>query len=80
MGYFRLKPRRQAERAHKESLRLGQDPGVTMMTPGPTYKEWRNVRVAVPAWPWDAGQGQGVSARLASSAERACSRRRRSRS
>src|SRR5262245_1629140 len=60
MGYFRRKPRRRSERAFKESLHTGAPLGPVALTRPATFREWRYVRLAVPAWHWDTGQGQGI--------------------
>ena len=60
MGYFPPKRRRQREAQLKQALRAG-DPGVVALTAiAEPYREWRYVRLSVPAWHWDTGIGQGI--------------------
>ena len=60
MGYFEPKRRRRREARLKHSLRTG-DPGVVVLTGrAQPYREWRYVRLSVPAWHWDTGVGQGI--------------------
>ncbi|HEX4461357.1 MAG TPA: hypothetical protein VIA18_25425 [Polyangia bacterium] len=60
MGYFPPKRRRQREARLKHALRAG-DPGAVVLTGrAEPYREWRYVRLAVPAWHWDTGVGQGI--------------------
>jgi hypothetical protein len=60
MGYFEPKRRRRREAQLKHWLRAG-DPGVVALTGrAQPYREWRYVRLAVPAWHWDTGVGQGI--------------------
>jgi hypothetical protein len=60
MGYFRKKRDRVVEGQWKLALRAGAPGPLAQMHDGRTFAEWRYVRVAVPAWHWDTGRGQGI--------------------
>ncbi|APR83436.1 Hypothetical protein A7982_08785 [Minicystis rosea] len=60
MGYFKPKRSRRREGALKSALRAGRIEGAAEVTPTEPFKEWRFVRLSVPAWYWSSGSSLGV--------------------
>lgn len=60
MGYFKQKRSRRREGALKDEVRRGHIESTAEVTATKPFKEWRFVRLSVPAWHWSTGDGLGI--------------------
>lgn len=60
MGYLKRKRSRGREGTLKEAARAGVVAGAVEVAATEPFEEWRFVRLAVPAWHWGTGEGQGI--------------------
>jgi hypothetical protein len=60
MGYFERKRSRNREGTLKAAARVGRIDSAVEVAATEPFEEWRFVRLAVPAWHWGTGEGQGI--------------------
>lgn len=60
MGYFKRRRSRGREGTLKAAARKGRVEGAVEVAAKEPFKEWRFVRLAVPAWHWGTDEGQGI--------------------